>query len=105
VSDDQQPVAPAGPRVDITENIDRDRYEAHVGGELAGFVNYKVDPGRITLTHTEVADEFEGHGIGSQLAERVLNVARKSGLKVVPQCPFIKKYIEDHAEYQDLVAG
>ena len=28
---------------------------------------------------------------------------RAAGLKVIPQCPFVKAYIEKHAEYRDLL--
>ena len=44
-----------------------------------------------------------GRGIGSQLAKGALDQVRKRGMKVVPLCPFIKAYIEKHAEYQDLL--
>ncbi len=75
-----------------------------VDGDVAGFVTYHRTPGAITLMHTEIEDEYEGHGLGSKLAAGVLDAARAQGLHVRPVCPFIMKYIEEHPEYADLVA-
>ncbi len=42
--------------------------------------------------------------IGSAIARAALDSARARGLRVIPQCPFIRAYIERHPEYQDLTA-
>ena len=46
--------------VRVVDNPDRNRYEAYVGDELAGFVTYRARPGVVVLVHTEVDDAFEG---------------------------------------------
>ena len=79
------------------------RYEARVETELAGIAAYELTDGRITFTHTVVEDEFEGHGVGGQLARFALDDARSRGLKVRPLCPFIRGWIERHPDYADLV--
>jgi predicted GNAT family acetyltransferase len=89
--------------IEVTDNPDERRYEAHLDGELAGFAEYRDAPGRRIFTHTEVADEFEGHGVGGALAAGALDDVRGRGLAVVPRCPFIAGYIERHPEYADLV--
>jgi predicted GNAT family acetyltransferase len=80
------------------------RYEIHVDGKLAGFTLYR-DRGsdRISLTHTEVFDEFEGRGVGSALVAGTLDDLRARGMVVLPLCPFVRAYIRDHPEYLDLV--
>lgn len=88
----------------VTNNEDRLRYEAHLGGELAGFAAYRLEDGLITFTHTEVGDAFGGKGIGSALARGALDDVRAAGgRKVLPLCPFIKGWIAKHEDYQDLV--
>jgi uncharacterized protein len=87
----------------ILNNTAEERYELCQNGMLAGYAAYKLQPGSITLTHTEVMKEFEGQGVASKLATTVLNDARKRDLKVVPECPFMAGYIRKHTEYQDLV--
>ncbi len=90
--------------VRVVDNPDKERYEAYVGDELAGFVTYRTRPGAVVLIHTEVDDAFEGHGVGGHLAAGALDDLRARGFKVAPLCPFIVRYIERHPEFSDLVA-
>ena len=81
--------------LEITLNEPEHRYEAHVDGELAGFAVFRMRGDRIVFTHTEVDDRFEGQGVGSKLARYALDDVRDRGsLRVVPQCPFIRSWIE-----------
>ncbi|MET0998360.1 MAG: GNAT family N-acetyltransferase [Marmoricola sp.] len=90
--------------VQTTKNESEHRYEAWVDGELAGAAYYELDDKRIVFTHTEVEDEFEGHGVGSALARFALDDVRAEGTRrVVPRCPFIKGWIDKHPDYADLV--
>ena len=91
--------------VQTTDNTEQHRYEARVDGELAGFAEYRVRGERVVFTHTEVDDAYEGQGIGSALARAALDEVRAAGRKAVPQCPFIRSWIDRHPEYADLVAG
>jgi uncharacterized protein len=88
---------------DVRNNEAEHRYELEVDGELA-IAEYRLRPGRISFTHTEVPDALGGRGIGKKLVKAALDDARARGLKVVPVCPFVKHYIETHAEYRDLLA-
>lgn len=90
--------------VTVTDNHDQSRYEARVGDELAGIAEYTRSGDTVTFTHTKVEDAFEGQGVGSALARGALDDVRaQGGLRVVPQCSFIKGYIDKHEEYADLV--
>jgi uncharacterized protein len=81
------------------------RYELRLHGRLIGLAAYRRRKGRIAFTHTEVDESCEGRGFGSLLAKRALEDARRSGLTVVPLCPFIAGYINRHPEYEELVAS
>jgi hypothetical protein len=89
--------------VQVFDNPEEERYEAQVDGTVAGEAYYELQPGRIVFLHTEVDPAFEGRGIGSLLAKDALDDVRSKGLRVVPRCPFIARYIQEHSEYQDLV--
>ena len=86
----------------VQNNPARKRYELEVEGHLAA-TYYELSDGVITFVHTEVPKELEGKGIGSKLVKGALDQVRAAGLKVVPQCPFVKAYIEKHTEYADLL--
>jgi hypothetical protein len=89
--------------IGVRDNPEEQRYEIRAGGELAGFTQYRLAPGRISFIHTEVDDRFEGQGLGSRLIAFALNDARSRGLDVLPFCPFVRAYIQRHPEYLDLV--
>jgi predicted GNAT family acetyltransferase len=92
------------PQVTIRDNPERHRFEAvDESGVVAGFAAYRRSGDAVVLTHTEVDDAFEGHGVGSRLAGGALDALREQEVRVVPSCPFISAYIEDHQEYADLV--
>ncbi|MEO3827232.1 GNAT family N-acetyltransferase [Actinomadura sp. B10D3] len=88
---------------EITDNAGKSRYEIRLDGELAGFAVYERGEGAVIFTHTEVDPAFEGKGVGGSLARGALDDVRAKGLSVVPLCPFIKKWIERHPDYEDLV--
>ena len=93
------------PDIQVADNWDRSRYEIVLDGKLAGFSTYRIDGDTITLVHTEIDDAFEGHGLGGKLARGALDDIRARGLHLVPKCPFIAKFVREHPDYGDLVAG
>jgi hypothetical protein len=89
---------------DVVNNRAQQRYELTVEGHLAA-TYYKVSDGVITFVHTEVPPELGGKGVGSTLVKGALDQVRADGLKVIPECPFVKGYIGKHPEYADLLKG
>jgi hypothetical protein len=88
----------------VKRNDDAGRYEITVDDELAGFSTFRLDGDVITFVHTETESAFEGHGIGSTLIREALGDVRARGERAIPRCPFVRAYIADHAEFQDLLA-
>jgi uncharacterized protein len=87
---------------DVVNNRAHQRYELTVDGHLAA-TYYKLSDGVITFIHTDVPPELGGKGVGSALIKGALDQVRAEGLKVIPECPFVKAYIGKHAEYADLL--
>ena len=87
---------------EIVNNTAKHRYELSVDGHIAA-TYYTLADGVITFVHTEVPPELGGKGIASKLIKGALDQVRASGLKVIPQCPFVKAFIEKNAAYQDLL--
>jgi uncharacterized protein len=90
-------------QVSIRDNPEELRYELVVDGDVEGEIMYRRSPDRIVLVHTEVSPSLEGQGLGSRLVVEALDDIRARGLHVVPICPFVRRYIRRHPEYNDLV--
>lgn len=86
----------------VRNNTDENRYELSVDGHLAA-TYYRIADGVITFVHTKVPDALAGRGVASTLIKGALDQVRAAGLKVVPQCPFVRAYIEKHSDYADLL--
>lgn len=86
----------------VRNNTELHRFELDAEGHMA-VAYYRLSPGVITFTHTEVPNELSGRGIGSALARGALDIVRAQGLKVVVQCPFISAFMGKHPEFNDLL--
>jgi predicted GNAT family acetyltransferase len=74
-------------------------------GRTAGYAHYrKRSEDTYVFDHTVVGDQYEGQGIGSRLARAVVDFARDHDVRVVPQCSFIRAYLREHPEDQDVLA-
>ena len=87
---------------EVRNNEALHRFELDVDGQTA-VAYYRLAPGVITFTHTEVPPALEGHGIASKLIRGALESARAQGLKVVARCPFVSGFIGRHSEFNDLL--
>lgn len=86
--------------VEVARNDEQGRYEARVGGRVAGVTEFELTEHAITFVHTEVDPAFEGQGVGSALARGALDDALNRGdrrVKVV--CPFLRAWVERHPDY------
>ncbi len=88
--------------MEIKHNLQQNRFEIEIESHLA-VLEYRLDAGVITFTHTGVPSELEGRGLGSKLVRTGLDYARAQGLRVVPACSFVASYIQKKPEYQDLL--
>ena len=90
---------------EVRDNIAQHRFELPINGEAMAVAYYKIEDGRVVLTHTEVPAEFSGQGIASRLARGIFELLRGSGRQAVLKCPFVGEYFARHPEYADVVAG
>jgi uncharacterized protein len=81
----------------IINNTLKHRFEVEVGSKTA-FLNYRLAQKDITFTHTEVPASLNGRGIGTALAKAGLDYAKKEGLNVIPQCPFVAEFLRTHPQ-------
>jgi len=93
--------SPSRVQVDVSDA--GDRFEARTAdGTVAGFAAYERTDDAVVFTHTVVEPQFEGKGVGSALVAAALAAVRESGERVVPQCSFVRAYLDRHPDQQDL---
>lgn len=85
----------------VHDNTEASRYELDTGSGLA-IMTYRIDGHVITILHTEAPPATKG--VGGVLTRAVLDDVQKRGLKVDPQCSFVKRFIEKNEQYQALLA-
>lgn len=88
--------------VNVRHDTAASRFIAEVNGGIA-VAAYEREDGRMVLTHTSVPPAAEGQGVASSLAREALEYARREGLRVEAQCPFMSAFVGRHPEYQDLL--
>lgn len=81
----------------VTDNQAESRFEIRAGGQLAELA-YRRNGNRLVLIHTEVPEEFEGHGVGGRLVAAAIARAARDGMTVVPLCPFARGWLQRHPE-------
>ena len=86
----------------VRNNTAESRFELDSDGHTA-LLFYRMEPGVITLVHTEVPPELSGRGVGSRLVRGALEQVKAMGLKVVAKCPFVSAFMGKHSEFNDLL--
>jgi len=86
---------------DVVDNTAEHRFELSADGLMAA-AYYELSGDVITFAHTVVPNELGGRGIGSHLIREALEQVRQARLKVVPQCPFVKAYLDKHPAEAEL---
>lgn len=89
--------------VPVQHHAAEHRYEAVVDGYLS-VCEYEDTPAGRVFMHTLVPPELRGRGIAEALVRAALADVRAAGLKVIPACSYVAKFIERHKEFQDLLA-
>lgn len=87
----------------LSDNPDRKQFELVVSGHTAR-IEYMIMANKIFLTHTEVPAALEGKGIGSIIVKLALEEIERRGLKLIPLCPFVGKYVTRHPEWKRILA-
>ena len=88
---------------ELIDNEEKHQYEFHIESYTPRIEYIKSSNGEIYLTHTEVPAALGGHGIGSQLAEKVLTDIERQGLRLVPLWPLVAGNIQKDPEWKRIV--
>jgi predicted GNAT family acetyltransferase len=86
----------------VERRDDRHRYEILVEGERAGLTAFRDRGEQRVFYHTEIGDAFAGRGLAAHLVGHALADVRAQGLRIVPVCPYVAKYLTKHGEFADI---
>lgn len=78
------------------------RFTAVVAGQRS-LLQYRLKDSVMKIVHTEVPPELSGHGIAADLMRAALELARRSGWRIVPACSYAEAFMKRHPEYADLL--
>ncbi len=57
----------------------------------------------IIIDHTDVNPDFKGKGIGKKLLLKIVEMARKQSIKILPLCPFASAVFKKTENIQDVL--
>lgn len=102
---EQTAVTDATPTTEVVHNPEKKRYEIFADGDLAGFTEYEERDDVTDFVHTEIDGAFAGKGLGGVLARGALDDVIARERVIFAHCPFIRKYLDKHPEYDAHVLG
>lgn len=87
----------------VENQPDRGRYALLKDGEVIGVAEYDLRDDAIVFTHTEIEEAKRERGMASDLVQTALDDVRdNTSLRVVASCPYVRRWLGDHPDYQEL---
>ena len=87
----------------VVDAAEEHRFELPGDGEDVAILQYRRSPGMLHLLDTQVPPSLEGKGYGSALVRFALEQARREGVTVGAVCPFVRRWLQRHPEYAEMV--
>ncbi|WP_299896739.1 GNAT family N-acetyltransferase [uncultured Aquimarina sp.] len=90
--------------IEIRERENKGFAIAKENGKKAGLMSYSI-PGSdfIIIDHTEVEPEQKGKEVGKKLLYKIVDMARKKNLKILPLCPFANAMFKKLDDIKDVL--
>lgn len=74
------------------------------GKRLAEMTYSRAGDNLIIIDHTDIDDSLRGKGVGKQLVQAAVEMARDRKIKIMPLCPFAKSVFDRVPEWRDVLA-
>ena len=74
---------------------------AFLKDEQIGDISFVKQNDKIIIDHTGVNDKYAGQGVGAQLVNAVVEMARRDKKRIIPICSFSRAQFMKHPEYND----
>lgn len=79
------------------------RVAAYDGDQVIGEVTFSESPNLWIADHTDVNPAYKGQQIGNQMVLKLVEAARKEGMKIMPLCPFAAAEFKKNPSYADVL--
>ena len=80
----------------VTHEPGRSRFEIALDVSRVGLAAYLDDGDRRIFYHTEVDDAERGRGLAGTLVRTALTATRDAGRRIVPMCPYVRAWVDEH---------
>jgi predicted GNAT family acetyltransferase len=81
--------------VDVEHDRKAQRFSVGLDGH-EGVLDYELDGGLMTITHTGVPAAIGGRGVAGELMRAAVDAARAAGWRIVPRCSYAAAYLRRH---------
>lgn len=92
------------PKRRLVHNHGSTQYELFIGDVRVGYLDYELSGDLVVMHSTFVDDDHKGQGLGGEIVEAAMGDVRAQGRKIVVQCPFVESWLQQHPQYQELLA-
>ena len=90
--------------LEFVNNDEAFRYEAWLGTDLVGQIDYRLDGNIMTVTHTTTLPQFQGQGYAGALTQFMMDDLQTQRYLIKPLCPYTASWLDKHSEYNFLRA-
>lgn len=87
----------------VSRETHPDRFQIAEDGQVAGFAQFIDHDGQRIFFHTEIGEAFGGRGLAGIVVREALDATRTDGLRIVPVCPYVKKFVQTHHDWDDIL--
>lgn len=89
--------------LEIFRNGGLNRFEMIHDGRAIGILEYNEHGHEVEMYRVRVSDQYSGRGLAATLTRAALRDLRTNHETVIPRSTFVRSYIREHPEFQDLV--
>lgn len=88
---------------ELRHDDEANEFRMDVDGKDAVIRYEEKAPDVLDFYSTVVPEDRRGQGAGGRIVSKALDRLRENDQKVIPSCPFVGSYIDEHEEYRDLL--
>lgn len=88
---------------EVINDLQSSRFLLDVNGKEV-YVLYAEDKDTLDLYSTYTPPKLRGQGLAEKVVRAALLYAKEKKLKVIPNCWYVRKFLEKHSEFSSIVS-